>query len=225
MPAPLSCFYQLDSRKRLHNNAILSFSPERFIKVEGGIVTTEPIKGTAKRSLDATLDRQSAANLAKSDKNRAENLMIVDLLRNDLGKCCIPGSVKVEKLFELQSHSHVHHLVSTIRGQLRDNTGPFDLLQATFPGGSITGAPKLRAVEIIEELEKTRRAIYCGSMGYINTDGSMDTNIAIRTLLCLDGELHCWGGGGIVADSDPGLEYQESLVKIQGLLTALGNMQ
>lgn len=225
MPAPFSAFYQHDDRKSPHDNAILSFSPERFVRVLDRRVTTEPIKGTARRSSDRAQDERSALELVKSDKNRAENLMIVDLLRNDLGKCCVAGSVKVQKLFELQSHSHVHHLVSTIEGRLCEDTGPFELLQAVFPGGSITGAPKLRAVEIIEELEKARRAIYCGAMGYINTDGSMDTNIAIRTLLCHDSQIHCWGGGGIVADSDPVLEYQESLVKIQGLLNALKTME
>lgn len=221
MPAPFGAYLQLDNRQSLHDSAILSFSPERFLRVEGRKVRTEPIKGTAKRFPDPLQDRQSADALLKSDKNRAENLMIVDLLRNDLGKCCLPGSIYVEKLFELQSHSHVHHLVSTVTGELDANTGPFDLLQAAFPGGSITGTPKLRAAEIINELEPARRSVYCGSIGYINTDGSLDMNIAIRTILCLDGGIHCWGGGGIVADSDPLQEYQESLIKIQGLLSAL----
>jgi para-aminobenzoate synthetase component 1 len=147
--------------------------------------------------------------------------MIVDLLRNDFGKVCEIGSVSVKKLFELQTFSNVHHLVSTIEGKLKQKYNGADLLQACFPGGSITGAPKVRAMQIIDELEPSRRSVYCGSIVMYSAHGAMDSNIMIRTLLLANGELFCWGGGGIVADSNCESEYQESLTKIQTLLNAL----
>ena len=162
--------------------------------------------------------RNSSIN---SPKDRAENLMIVDLLRNDLGKNCESGSIAVPKLFELESFPNVHHLVSTVTGKLAGNSSPLNLLRDCFPGGSITGAPKKRAMQIIEELEPVKRSAYCGSIGYISANNRMDTNIAIRTVIADGDKLHCWGGGGIVADSEEDREYQESIDKISALLEAL----
>ncbi len=217
LPSPFSAFMAWD------DSAILSLSPERFIRLCGRQVETRPIKGTAPRGLSFDEDRQRGISLMNSPKNRAENLMIVDLLRNDLGKSCQPGSIQVPKLFDLESFANVHHLVSTITGTLMDNKTALDLLAGCFPGGSITGAPKKRAMEIIRETEQIKRSVYCGSIGYISACGRMDTNIAIRTLLANKGKLHCWGGGGIVADSDTDSEYAESLVKVSLLMDTLSN--
>jgi len=214
LPSPFSCFYQWGDS----GESILSLSPERFLKLSMGQVETKPIKGTIKRGATVEEDQQNAISLMNSQKDRAENLMIVDLLRNDLGKTCKPGSIRVPKLFALESYPNVHHLVSTVTGALKNGETPISLLKGCFPGGSITGAPKKRAMEIIEELEHCRRSIYCGSIGYISTTGRMDTNIAIRTLISDGTQLHCWGGGGIVADSDAENEYQESLDKIKVLI-------
>lgn len=215
MASPFSAYL------RLGKQAILSFSPERFLSVHQNKVLTQPIKGTCKRADHAAVDKQNAISLQQSEKNRAENLMIVDLLRNDLGRQCIPGSIQVEKLFALETFPNVHHLVSTICGALREEATALDLLRDCFPGGSVTGAPKRRAMEIIHELEPVPRGVYCGSIGYINNQGNMDTNIAIRTVAC-DGEtLYCSGGGGIVADSSPIAEYQESIDKIYTILDML----
>ncbi len=203
---------------------ILSSSPERFLKLRNDEVVTQPIKGTRPRGADPKEDRASAEELRMSPKDRAENLMIVDLLRNDLGKVCTPGSVYVPTLFSLESFATVHHLISTVVGQLELGYDGLDLLQACFPGGSITGAPKLRAMEIIEELEWHRRGVYCGAIGYIGYDGAMDTNLAIRTLTYSDGLLRFWAGGGIVADSELEEEYQESLNKIAAMLELLHNV-
>jgi len=192
---------------------VLSISPERFLKLENGNVETKPIKGTRRRLQDAEADRLLADELRNSTKDRAENLMIVDLLRNDLGKSCRTGSVKVPELFTLESHATVHHLVSTVIGELDEGKDALDLLKGCFPGGSITGAPKLRAMQIIEELEPHRRGIYCGAIGYIGFDGNMDCNIAIRTAVHKDGILYYHAGGGIVRDSSCEEEYQESLDK------------
>ncbi len=213
--APFSGYIQMPS------NSILSLSPERFLHTSNQRVSTSPIKGTIGRGKDRKSDMALAAQLLSSSKDRAENLMIVDLLRNDLGKSCIPGSIQVDELFQLQSFQTVHHLVSTISGQLLENIDPITLLAGCFPGGSITGAPKVRAMEIIEELEPCRRAVYCGSLGYISCDGQMDTNIAIRTMVCEAQKIHCWAGGGIVADSDCDSEYQECTTKVGKLLAAL----
>jgi len=160
-----------------------------------------------------------------SSKDRAENLMIVDLLRNDLGKNCQPGSIKVPKLFALESFANVHHLVSTVTGTLATDTTPLQLLRDAFPGGSITGAPKKRAMEIIAALETAPRGIYCGSIGYISATGRLDSNIAIRTLTAENGDISCWGGGGIVADSVPEQEYEESLQKVGVLMRTLEGMK
>lgn len=213
LPSPFSAFMQLDQ------GAILSLSPERFIKVDGRSVETKPIKGTIARGLTQEEDLANAIALKSSLKDRAENLMIVDLLRNDLSKTC--SDVKVTELFALQSFANVHHLVSTITAKLKPNRNSIDVLANSFPGGSITGAPKIRAMEIIEELEPTRRSLYCGSIGYISSCGNMDTNIAIRTLVCDAHEIHCWGGGGIVTDSVTEKEYQESLAKVNVLMDTL----
>ena len=203
--APYSAFLEFE------NTTILSLSPEQFLHVSQCKARTSPIKGTRKRSTNPQQDYALSQDLIKSTKDRAENLMIVDLLRNDLGRNCIPGSIHVEKLFELQSFETVHHLVSTITGALQEDKNAIDLLAGCFPGGSITGAPKIRAMEIIEELEPHRRSVYCGSIGYLSCDGKMDTNIAIRTLACDSGRIDCWAGGGIVADSQCEDEYQECL--------------
>lgn len=195
---------------------LLSFSPEQFIQADPhGNVRTRPIKGTAKRGNSEQDDATIAADLLASEKNRAENLMIVDLLRHDLGKCCELGSIKVDELFKLESFTNVHHLVSTISGKLKPSSSPLSALLASFPGGSITGAPKIRAMEIINELESRARSAYCGSMFYQKPDGSFDSNIMIRTLVASDNTLHCWGGGGIVADSTPEQEHQETLDKVE----------
>ncbi len=183
--------------------AVLSLSPERFLSVHGRRVETMPIKGTRPRYPDPDEDHRVAAELLQSPKDRAENLMIVDLLRNDLGRSCIPGSIQVDRLYELQSFATVHHLVSKISGELAPGHDAVDVLRDSFPGGSITGAPKRRAMQIIDELESQPRQIYCGTLLYLSADGRMDSNIAIRTLLCEDGVIRCWGGGGIVADSQP----------------------
>lgn len=213
--APFSAFM------RLPQQAILSISPERFIKLENGHIETKPIKGTLPRYTDPARDKAAASQLASSPKDRAENLMIVDLLRNDIGKVAAPGSVTVPKLFDVESFPAVHHLVSTITASLTPGKEASDLLRAAFPGGSITGAPKIRAMEIIEELEPSRRNLYCGSMGYISQDGKMDTSITIRTLVAEKGQLYCWAGGGIVADSHGESEYQETFDKVSRILPIL----
>ncbi|MGH8478170.1 MAG: aminodeoxychorismate synthase component I [Gammaproteobacteria bacterium] len=214
-PAPFSAYL------RLPEGAVLSTSPERFLEVRGGRVETRPIKGTRPRSRNKVRDHVLALELSASAKDIAENLMIVDLLRNDLGKTCALGSIEVPALFELESFETVHHLVSTVTGRLAPGRHSLDLLEGCFPGGSITGAPKLRAMQIIEELEPHRRGVYCGAIGYIGFDGAMDLNIAIRTLVYQGGWIHAWAGGGIVMDSDPEAEYQETLDKAQALLRLL----
>lgn len=218
-PAPYATFIDFPGVQ------ILSASPERFLSVQGGLVETKPIKGTRPRGLNAESDSRYAQELATHPKDRAENLMIVDLLRNDLGKCCVPGSVEVPKLFEVESYTNVHHLVSTVRGQLQDGCDALDVLRDCFPGGSITGAPKHRAMQIIEQLEPHRRGVYCGVIGYIGFDGNMDSNIAIRTLVYSHGEIRCWAGGGIVADSICEAEYQETLDKASAMLALLAKFR
>lgn len=213
--APFSAFMQTD------DYALVSLSPERFIKVTDNKVETKPIKGTRPRDANPEKDRQYAQLLKNSTKDRAENLMIVDLLRNDLSKACQLGSVSVPKLFDIEGYSNVHHMVSTVQGTLAADKHVIDLLEGSFPGGSITGAPKLRSMEIIEELEPHRRTAYCGSIAYIDCNGNMDSSILIRTLVCHDGKIYCWGGGGIVADSDADKEYSETLVKVSHLMEGL----
>ena len=216
--APFSAFIRLD------NTAILSISPERFIQLRGTDIQSKPIKGTRPRFNDPLKDHQSAIALLKAPKDRAENLMIVDLLRNDIGKVAKAGSVKVPQLFNIESFPAVHHLVSTVTAKLAPQYQASDLLKATFPGGSITGAPKIRAMEIIEELEPSRRSLYCGSIGYISQDGNMDTSITIRTLVTQLNRIYCWAGGGIVADSIAEEEYQETYDKVSKILPILKSM-
>jgi para-aminobenzoate synthetase component I len=216
-PAPMAAYLQLPFVQ------ILSSSPEGFLQVHDKQISTKPIKGTRPRHKDPVLDQQQIKALRDSHKDLAENVMIVDLLRNDLGKVCETGSVRVPALFDVESFAMVHHLVSSVTGNLRDDCDNVDLLRACFPGGSITGAPKLRAMEIIEELEPHRRGVYCGAIGYIGTDGGMDLNIAIRTLIYSDGQVRFWAGGGIVADSVMEEEFQETLDKAKAILLMLGN--
>ncbi|EKO3389393.1 aminodeoxychorismate synthase component 1 [Vibrio fluvialis] len=215
--APFSAFI------RTEQGAILSVSPERFLQVKDRIIETKPIKGTRPRSDDPVVDAANAAELAQAEKDQAENLMIVDLLRNDIGRVAKPGSVHVPKLFDIESFPAVHHLVSTIRAELDSQYDCADLLRACFPGGSITGAPKVRAMEIIEELEPHRRSAYCGSIGYISRHGRMDTSITIRTLVAQNQQLYAWAGGGVVADSQCEAEYQETLDKLSRILPVLEN--
>ncbi|MBU4680802.1 aminodeoxychorismate synthase component 1 [Cedecea davisae] len=213
--APFSAFL------RLPESCILSLSPERFVLLEGQQIQTRPIKGTLPRLPSPDADAEQARRLANSPKDRAENLMIVDLLRNDIGRVAVPGSVKVPELFVVEPFPAVHHLVSTIIAELPATLSACDLLRATFPGGSITGAPKVRAMEIIEELEPQRRNAWCGSIGYISFCGNMDTSITIRTLTAEGGRLYCSAGGGIVADSNEAAEYQETFDKVNRILPLL----
>lgn len=214
-PAPFAGFFDLGEF------AIASASPERFLRVEEREIETRPIKGTRPRDPAPEKDLRLRQELLASSKDRAENVMIVDLLRNDLGRVCSYGSIHVPALCWLESYAHVHHLVSEIRGRLRPDLGLVDLLRAAFPGGSVTGAPKVRAMEIIAELEPTARGPYCGSLGYLGFDGAMDTNILIRTLSLGKGWAQFPVGGGIVADSDPAREYEETLHKANGLIQTL----
>lgn len=182
---------------------------------------TRPIKGTRPRSDDPVQDRLNAEELQQSLKDRAENLMIVDLLRNDIGKNCAVGTVQAKRLFALESFANVHHLVSTVTGKLAADKTAQDMLRGCFPGGSITGAPKLRAMQIIEELEPNRRGLYCGAIGYIGFDGNMDTNITIRTGVYSHDEFRFWAGGGIVADSEMHKEYRETWDKASSMLALM----
>ncbi|UPF02268.1 aminodeoxychorismate synthase component I [Pseudomonas mosselii] len=215
-PTPFSGYQQLDE-----GTALLSFSPERFIRVSQGEVETRPIKGTRPRAADPVEDARNAAELLASPKDRSENLMIVDLLRNDIGRTCQTGSVKVPELFSLESYPNVHHLVSSVVGRLAAGKDALDLIAGSFPGGSITGAPKIRAMQIIDELEPARRALYCGSLLYVDVRGEMDSSIAIRSLLVKDGQVSCWGGGAVVADSHWQAEYEESIAKVRVLMETL----
>lgn len=211
-PAPFAAYLNLPF------GAVLSSSPERFLRVTGNQVETKPIKGTKHRSVFAYEDKALAVCLLESEKDRAENLMIVDLLRNDISKSCESGSVVVPKLFALETYATVHHLVSTISGRLANDKNALDLLRGCFPGGSITGAPKLRSMEIIEELEPHRRSIYCGSIMHVGFDGNMDSNICIRTLIQYKEQLYFNAGGGIVWDSKVDAEYKECFDKAAAML-------
>ncbi|MEH6530550.1 MAG: aminodeoxychorismate synthase component I [Photobacterium frigidiphilum] len=206
---------------RTEHGTVLSVSPERFLQHNQGYVETKPIKGTRPRSDNVEQDRAYADDLRHAEKDRSENLMIVDLLRNDIGRVAKPGSVKVPSIFEIESFPAVHHLVSTVTGELDQQYSATDLLRACFPGGSITGAPKVRAMSIIEELEPHRRSIYCGSIGYISRCGRMDTSITIRTLVTQEQKIYAWAGGGVVADSKSDSEYQETLDKLSRILPIL----
>lgn len=213
--APFSAFL------RLPDSVIISVSPERFLQLKQNQIETKPIKGTRPRHIDPLQDHANKLDLLTAEKDRAENLMIVDLLRNDIGRVATPGSVNVPTLFNVESFPAVHHLVSTVTGELDDKFQATDLLKACFPGGSITGAPKVRAMEIIEELEPHRRSLYCGAIGYISRCQTMDTNIAIRTLVCHQNKIYAWAGGGIIADSQVDAEYQETLDKLSKILPKL----
>ena len=215
-PAPFSSYLNFN------DCTVISSSPERFLMKKGSYIETRPIKGTRPRCSDPLMDEFNGSELMKSYKDRAEHIMIVDLERNDLGRICEYGSVKPEEFISLEKYSTVFHLVSTISGKLKDGTGAIDCLLAAFPGGSITGAPKIRSMEIIEELEPVKRSIYTGAIGYISFDGSMDMSIVIRTILIKGKKLYFQVGGGIVYDSDPEKEYSETLDKARGIIRALG---
>lgn len=216
--APFSAFL------RFQDSAILSISPERFLRLVDNKVQSKPIKGTRPRSSDATIDQANADELQLATKDRAENLMIVDLLRNDISRVCLPGTVTVPELFAIESFPAVHHLVSTVVGEIDAKYDGTDLLRAAFPGGSITGAPKIRAMDIIEELEPHQRSVYCGAIGYLSACGNMDTSITIRTLVCHNQQINCWAGGGLVADSNVDSEYQETYDKVQKILPILSRL-
>ena len=214
-PAPFSCYLNFDELQ------VVSSSPERFLRIQNGRVETRPIKGTRPRGKAEVEDVRLREELAVSVKDRAELLMIVDLERNDLGRVCVPGSIQVEELFKVETHPTVHHLVANVSGKLRAECDVVDCLRAALPGGSITGAPKVRAMQIIAELERTRRGVYTGAIGYIGFDGGCDLNIAIRTILCAHGRAYYHVGGGIVWDSVPEAEYQETLDKGAAMRAAL----
>jgi para-aminobenzoate synthetase component 1 len=216
-PAPFGAYLEFAGAQ------VASISPERFLRLEATTRAAEarPIKGTRPRGTTPDRDSALARELLESEKDRAENVMIVDLLRNDLGKVCVPGSVRVPKLFALESHPTVHHLVSTVTGRLADGADAFDLLRAAFPGGSVTGAPKIRAMQIIAELERAPRGLYCGAIGYVSATGAMDFNIPIRTIVLRDGSATFHAGAGIVWDSEPVAEYEETLAKARTMIEAL----
>ena len=197
-------------------------SPERLVSVRGGIASTRPIAGTRARSPHSGADAAQAAALLANDKERAEHVMLIDLERNDLGRVCRGGSVQVDEYMTLESYPHVHHIVSNVRGRLRAEVSPVDVLRALFPGGTITGCPKVRCMQIIAELEGAGRGAYTGSLGYLNRDGSCDLNILIRTLSACNDRLELRAGAGIVADSEPWAELAETRAKARGLLDALG---
>jgi para-aminobenzoate synthetase component I len=213
-PAPFATLMDYEDVK------IISSSPERLIRCINGKAQARPIKGTRKRVDDPARDAALIADLTSSRKDRAENVMIVDLLRNDLSIVSKPGSVKVPVLCGLETYANVHHLVSVVEGELRNGVSSVDLVKAVFPGGSITGAPKVRAMEVIAELEAAPRGVYCGSMGYFGFNGACDFNIGIRTLQVADGAMRMQGGGGITARSDAAAEYEESLLKVQRMIEA-----
>jgi anthranilate synthase component 1 len=202
--------------------AVISSSPERLISVRDGLVETRPIAGTRPRSDSHQADTAYSEELLAHPKERAEHIMLIDLERNDLGRLCVPGTIEVNELMVLESYAHVHHIVSNVRGRLRDNISPGDVIRAVFPGGTITGCPKVRCMEIIAELEQQARGAYTGSMGYINRDGSMDLNILIRSIVSCGKQLQFRAGAGIVADSDARAELDETRAKAKGMLRAVG---
>jgi para-aminobenzoate synthetase component 1 len=216
-PAPFAAYFDLG------DTAVVSSSPELFLHLGGTCVETRPIKGTTPRGWTPLHDSALEEALTESEKDRAENVMIVDLLRNDLSRVCLDHTVEVPELCRIERYATVHHLVSTVVGRLRPGLGPVDLLEATWPGGSITGAPKVRAMEIIAELEPTRRSVYTGSLGFLSFGGAMDTNIAIRTFIVKQGRAYFQVGGGVVADSSPEREYEETLDKARGMVAALAD--
>jgi anthranilate synthase component 1 len=214
-PAPFAGLALID------NVAIISSSPERLVRVTEGFVETRPIAGTRPRSFDKGIDHALQEELLAHPKERAEHIMLIDLERNDIGRVCVPGTVEVDELMKLESYAHVHHIVSNVRGKLRENITPGDVLRAVFPGGTITGCPKVRCMEIIAELENVGRGAYTGSMGYLNHDGSMDMNILIRTIVQRGEMINFRAGAGIVADSSSEQELEETRAKARGLLLAL----
>ena len=214
-PSPFGGFLQY------RDFQVVSASPERFLQMRNGLIETRPIKGTRKRGATVAEDNQMRKELEQSEKDRSELLMIVDLERNDLNRVCVPGSVTVRELFAVEAYATVFHLVATVTGQLRPELDVVDLLDAVFPGGSITGAPKYRAMEIIDELEHSRRNLYTGSMGYLSLNGDCDLNIIIRTALHQNGTYHLGVGGGITCESEPEFEYEETLQKAKAIVTAL----
>ena len=214
-PAPFAGYYDFEDGK------VLSSSPERFLRIKDRSIETKPIKGTIQRGATPNEDKINKEILINSEKDKSELLMIVDLERNDIGRVSLPGSVRVPELFKLEKYATVYHLVSTITGSLKENMDVIDCLQATFPGGSITGAPKIRSMEIIDEIEPTQRNIYTGSLGYIGFDGTTDLNILIRTILYKNATAYFQVGGGITWDSDPELEYMETLHKGKALFKTL----
>jgi para-aminobenzoate synthetase component 1 len=214
-PAPFASYLNFDGV------TVVSASPERFLRLSGDRVETRPIKGTRPRGKDPARDEALAQELVNSFKDKAEHVMIVDLERNDIGRVCRFGTVRVSELMALEKYATVFHLTSTVEGRLRPGKNAVDLLKATFPGGSISGAPKVRSVEIIDELEPTRRSVYTGSIGYLSFDGGLDLNIVIRTILVKDGKAYFQVGGAVVYDSDPEAEYVETLDKARALIQAL----
>jgi anthranilate synthase component 1 len=207
---------------RLPDSTVISSSPERLVSVHHGNIETRPIAGTRPRSEDETIDSRLAIELMAHPKEKAEHIMLIDLERNDLGRICVPGTIKVDELMVLESYQHVHHIVSNIIGRLRDDVSPADVIRAVFPGGTITGCPKVRCMEILAEMERQARGAYTGSIGYINRNGDMDLNILIRTLVRKGNTITFRAGGGIVADSDAEHELAETRAKAKGLLRAFG---
>ncbi len=214
-PSPFSGIAAFD------NHTIISSSPERLVTTRGKTIETRPIAGTRPRSTDEDKDQQLAEELMQNEKETAEHIMLIDLERNDLGRVCQPGSIEVNELMVRETYQHVHHIVSNVRGEIRNNITPGDIIRAVFPGGTITGCPKVRCMEIIHELENTARGAYTGSMGYVNDNGDMDLNILIRTLITDNQSVTFRAGGGIVADSNAGREVEETRSKAKGLLRAL----
>jgi len=216
-PAPFAAWL------RFADLFVLSTSPERFIRVSGGgVVESRPIKGTRPRGPSAEQDRLLRDELVASEKDRAENLMIVDLVRNDLGSCAQPGSVHVPSIFEVESYAHVHQLVSTVRARLRRDVSAVDCVRAAFPGGSMTGAPKLRTMQIIDDLERGPRGIYSGALGYFSSNGAADLAIVIRTLVVTPDEVSFGVGGAITALSDDAAEFEETIIKASAITSGLG---
>lgn len=216
-PAPFAAIIEWD------DFAVVSASPERYLSLNGSLAESRPIKGTRPRGINPVDDEQLRQELWNSTKDRAELTMIIDLVRNDFGRVCIPGTVKVPELFRLEQYATVWHLISTIQGKLKTELDFLDIIKSSFPGGSITGAPKIRAMEIIEELEPVKRNIYTGSIGYIGFNGQCDFNIVIRTFIIKNDTAYIQVGGAITVDSDPALEYQETLDKAYALFQSLGS--